>query len=172
MKSFLSPGAWARASAKNPKRTLWTWAAVLVASMAIVATLLKSATTNAQSFTQTQESDRATALIIDKIGAQDPSVENVVLTSPTPNDPALRTVGEGLAKKISALGPEIVASVATPWTGGGEQLIAPSGKAVLIPVTMAGDVNDARKNADDLLAVTRAASQNNGVQVRVGVVAE
>jgi putative drug exporter of the RND superfamily len=135
--------------------------------MAIVGTLLGSATTNAQSFTQTQESDRATALIVEKIGAQDPTVENVLLTSRTPNDPALRTVGESLAKKISALGPEIITSVGTPWSGGGDQLIAKSGTTVLIPVTMSGDVNDARKNAEDLLKVTRAASVKDGVQVRV-----
>lgn len=167
MKSFLSPAAWARTSANNPKRVLWIWAAVLVASIAIIATLLKSATTNAQSFTQTQESDRASALITGTIGAQEPSVENVLLTSRTPGDPALKSVGTALAAKISALGPNLVTSVATPWNGGGDQLIAKSGTTVWIPVTMAGDVNDARKNAPDLLKVTQAANVKDGVQVRV-----
>jgi hypothetical protein len=49
LSTFVSPAAWARRSAAHPRRVLAAWALALLASLAIVATMLGSALTSGTS---------------------------------------------------------------------------------------------------------------------------
>ena len=169
MNRILSPSTWVRRSAENPKRVLIVWALILVASLAVNAIWSASATTTDQSFVGAPEYDRATALIEDTIGQSDASVETVVLSVSSGRIDAdvPRAAITKMADSIRSLGPDLVASVATPWSGGDATLISKDGRTAIVPVTMGGNLNDAREHIGDVLEITDAVDGTAGMKVAV-----
>ncbi|MBI2684174.1 MAG: MMPL family transporter [Actinobacteria bacterium] len=167
MKSLLSPAGWARRAASHPRLAIAAWVTLFVAAIVIVGAGLSGALTTDNGFTRETESDRAKATFERTIGVSDSITESVVLTSPNAGDPALRRVAQTLERRVSGLGPSVVASVASPYSGGPPSLVSRSGRAVLLPVTMAGDANTARANADKLVAVLKTVDGTDGIGVGV-----
>jgi RND superfamily putative drug exporter len=168
MLSLLSPSSLARASAAHPRRTVATWAVLLAASMAAVATLLPSATTTKVGFVSSPESATANDLITHRIGVKNADTEMVVISVAhgSVSDPANRTRIESLAARLSRLGPDIVQRASDPFAPGATGLISKDGSTALIPVTMAGDATNAVDHVGSLLDATGAAS-GNGMSVQV-----
>ena len=130
MSSVLSPAAWARRSAANPWRVVAIWGVALVASLAIIATLLSSALTSSTNFIGSTESKRADHQITHQIGIHDAVTETVVIHKAGATPAELRPTVERLAQQIRGLGSGIVGGAATPWSGGaGKGLIDRSGNA-------------------------------------------
>jgi putative drug exporter of the RND superfamily len=168
MYRFLSPPNLARASAGHPRRTVAIWAVLLVASLAVVGTLLGSATTTKVGFVTSPESATANDLITHRIGVQTADTEMVVVTATggSVTSPAAKAQIAALTGRISALGPGVVQRVTSPFTPGSKGLVSTDGTAALIPVTMAGDATSAVNNVHKLLDLTGAAS-GNGLTVQV-----
>ena len=157
----LSPHRLARASAEHPKRVIWTWVGILVASIAAVALLLGGVLSPAQNFVGTPESQKAADDIQRIVGVADPNVEQVVLTTSqgTFRDAGPAAAAASVADKIAKLGPDIVTSATAPTDAA--QLISKDGKTAVIPVVMTGGLAAARDNIDSVLAVANA---ENGKQ--------
>ena len=135
MTTLFSPTAWAARSVRNPKAVIGAWIAIFFASIAIIVTLLPSATTTSNGFIGSPESQQARDLI-GSIGATDHVVETIVIQPRGGNaGPAQRPAVEALATKLKALGPGAVSSVVTPWSAGGTGLIAANGKSLVVAVT-------------------------------------
>src|SRR5262249_5516888 len=66
-----------------------------------------------------------------------------------------------------ALGPGIVAQATDPYTTRNPQLISADRHATLIPVTLAGTLDDASDHVDQFLGVTLHAQHPAGFQVNV-----
>lgn len=162
----LSPQRLARASAEHPKRVIWTWAAILIASIVVVALLLADVLSPAQTFTGTPESQRAADQIERITGEPTSTVEQVVLTtaSGTFRDGAPAAAADSLTTKLTALGPDVVTSATSPSSA--PELISRDGRTAVIPVAMAGDVNEANENIDDVMAVVEAADGTDGITVQ------
>jgi RND superfamily putative drug exporter len=162
----LSPQRLARASAEHPKRVIWTWAAILVASIAVVALLLADVLSPAQTFTGTPESQRAADQIERITGEPTSTVEQIVLTTTTGTfrDGAPAAAADTLTTKLTALGPDVVTSATSPSSA--PELISQDGRTAVIPVAMAGDVNEANENIDDVMAVVDAADGTDGITVQ------
>ena len=162
MFSSLSPRALARSSAEHPKRVIWIWVATLVASMAVVATLLADVLSPAQSFVNTPESQRAADQIEQITGSPDAIVEQVVVSSTTGtfDDPALAGRLDDLTAKLNGLGPDVVASAAP-------RLVSKDGRTAVIPVVMAGSINIARDNITSVIDTAKTLDGTAGLDVKV-----
>lgn len=167
MFSSLSPRALARSSAEHPKRVIWSWVAVLIASMAIIAMLLADVLSPAQSFVNTPEAQRAANQIEQITGSPDAVVEQVVVTASTGTfkDAALAGRVDDLTTKLTGLGPDVVASAIPPSAD--PRLISSDGTTAVIPVVMAGSINEARDNIAKVLDTAKSADGVAGLNVQV-----
>ncbi len=155
----ISPPHLARAAATRPRRTLAIWGAVLVASIAIVATLLSSATTTGVNFITSPESATAYHRISHTIGVTSVDTEMVVVTAASghPTSPPARTAVMKLEQRLRALGPAVVSRVGSPYAPDSHGLVSSDRTTVLIPVTMAGDQTNAERHIDQVLAIAGSA---------------
>ncbi len=167
MFSSLSPRALARSSAEHPKRVIWLWVATLVASMAVIAMLLADVLSPAQSFVTTPESQKAANQIELITGSPDAVVEQIVVGASTGTfaDPALRTQLDALTDKMTALGPNVVASAISPTAD--PRLISKDGKTAVIPVVMAGSLNEARDNITTVIDTAKSLDGTAGLDVKI-----
>ena len=151
----ISPPALAQAAVRHPRRTVAIWAALLVASLGVVGTLLSSATTTNVGFTTTPESARAAALITHRIGMQNADTEMVVVSAVhgTVTTPAARAEIERLTVQLTGLGSGVVQRVQSPFAGAAG-LVSRDQRTALIPVTMAGNATAAVNHIGQVLAVT------------------
>lgn len=62
-----------------------------------------------------------------EIGVSDSIVEALLVKSAKAGDPALHTAANTLEQRVSALGPDIVTSIASPYRCGPSSLIGKSG---------------------------------------------
>ncbi len=159
----LSPQRLARASAEHPKRVLALWGIAIVAAMAAIALLLSDVLSPAQTFVGKPEAIRAADGIQQVSGSPETITEQIVLTTETGTfaDAGPSAAATALATKISRLGPTIVTSASPPSSS--PTLISKSGTTAVIPVVMAGDINDARENVEKVLAEVTAANGKAGI---------
>jgi RND superfamily putative drug exporter len=166
MFSSLSPRALARSSAEHPKRVIWLWVATLVAAFAVIALLLADVLSPAQSFVTTPESQKAANQIEQITGSADAISEQVVVTTATGNfTDAQRSQLDALAAKLNGLGPTVVKGAAAPSSD--PSLISKDGTTAVIPVVMAGNINQARDNITKVLDTAQAADGVGGLDVKV-----
>ena len=167
MFSSLSPRALARSSAAHPKRVIGAWIVVFVVAMAVIAMLLGDVLSPQQSFVNTPESQRAANQIEAITGSADSTIEQVVMQTAngTFADPGPRAQADAITAEITALGPAIVKNVTSPTTS--PDLISKDGRTAIIPITMAGSLNDARDNIDKVLDTALAHNGADGLSVHV-----
>jgi RND superfamily putative drug exporter len=167
MFSSLSPRALARSSAAHPKRVIGAWIVAFVVAMAVMAMLLGDVLSPQQSFVNNPESKRAADQIEAITGSADSTTEQVVMqtTHGTFADAGPRAQADALAAEISALGPAVVSQVTSPTAAPAQ--ISNDGRTAIIPVTMAGSINDARDNIGKVLDVALAKNGTDGMKVYV-----
>ena len=137
-------GRLARASARRPGRTLALWLLVLVLSFGAIGGLLGDTLTTDAEMTNDPESYRAYNLIGEHFPPDDEQVnEVVVIRSRTieVSDPAFREKVEAIVRAIEATG--AVQPVRTTYTTGDRTLVAPSGRATIVPLGLTGEGEDA-----------------------------
>jgi RND superfamily putative drug exporter len=157
----------ARTSALHPWRTIAVWAALIVLAVLAVGSLLGSGLTSESKF-RAGEPDSATAdrLIEERLSGPHKVTDFVIVRSAdlTVDDPAFKTHVLGLAGRISALGSDIVASTSTFYASNDPGLLSRDKHATLIPVVMAGKMDEALKNVDKVHE-TAMAGQRDGFTV-------
>ena len=100
----------ARASARRPLVVIAIWIVLLIVGLGIAGTLLDSATTTDFSLAGRYESERASALLEDRLRGPEKSAEIVIVRSDTltVDDAAFRARVESLHSEIIALGPAVI----------------------------------------------------------------
>ena len=157
----------ARTSALHPWRTIGIWMALIVLAVAAVVTLLGSGLTSDIKF----RADKPDSLIGQELLEQRLTgprqiTDFVIVRSAagTVDDPAFEAYVDDLAGRIAGLGPSVVKGVSTYYQTGDPTVVSRDEHATLIPVVMAGTIDDAVKNAGKLHALVVAA-QGRGFTV-------
>ena len=157
-------GRLARASSLHPWRTLALWGGVLVLSVAAIGGLLGSALTTDAEMTNDPESYRAYDLLREHFPPTDDYVnELVVIRSKTVDfdSPAFRARVERLAANLEATG--VVQPVRTYYSTGERLLVAPSRRALVVPIGLRGD---GEEGIDEVIDVVDAA-ETDGFETAV-----
>jgi RND superfamily putative drug exporter len=149
------------------------WVALLVVSFGLVGAFLATATTTTADISSDPDSKVGKTLLEDRLRGPEQAHETVVVRSPTlkVDDPQFKAAVEDLHSKIAALGPEVVESSGTFYETGAEALVSKDRDATIIPITMAGDLDEATRNVNDVVKIVEEANGSNGFEVHMSGVA-
>ncbi len=185
----------ARVSARRPWVTIGIWGVLVLAALGLVQALLASATTTDLRLADRYESERAAALLEDRLRGPRALAEIVIVQSPdlTVDDDAFRAKVEQVHQNITALGPEIISGGIDGQQIGGQPfshyyqaaavsalippeqlqqllsiLVSESQRTVLLHYTLAGDLDEATANVEELIHVVREANAADDFRVLIG----
>ena len=169
MKLNLSTEALARASARRPWTTVGAWVVVLVAAMVLTATLLGDATTEEFAFTNDPDSQRGNTLLEERLRGPRKSQEVVAVQSATltVDDQAFRDRVEELYDQIIALGDEVIEGGTHHYQSGDLSLVSADRQTTILPLVMAGTLDEALGNIEKVLDIVREANGRDGFRVLV-----
>ena len=157
----------ARMSALHPWRTIGLWAVLIVMAVLAVGSLLGSGITSEMKFRAAKpDSLTGQELLEQRLTGPQKITDFVIVRSATltVDDAAFEAYVTDVAAKIQALGPNVVASVATFYQTNDPTAVSKDEHSTLIPVVMAGKMDDALKNVDKLHE-TVVAAQGQGFTV-------
>ena len=157
----------ARTSALHPWRTIGIWTALIVLAVVAVGTLLGSGLTSDIKFRADKpDSLVGQELLEQRLTGPRQITDFVIVRSATAtvDDPAFKAYVDDLAGRITGLGPSVVKGVSTYYQTNDPTAVSRDEHATLIPVVMAGTIDDAVKNAGKLHALVVAA-QGRGFTV-------
>ena len=165
----LSPQALAAGSARHPWRVLGLWVLILVVSFGLIGNLMKNATTTEAKITNEADSVRGRQLLEDRLQGPFKANEAIIIESKTltVDDAAFRSQVQGIHSQIKALGPEVIESSTSFYESNDANLVSASRRATIIPITMAGGIDDADKNIKDVIKIVEAANDKDGYAVHV-----
>jgi putative drug exporter of the RND superfamily len=152
----LSTRAIVSRSARHPWRVVVIWLLAVVAGVMLNAKLLPSALTTEVRFTNNPQAKQA-ATILDKRLLGPTHVSEVVIVQSSTHavhDPLFRAFVESLRTRIAHLGSGVVLSVTDTYVSAESSLTSPDGHTTLIPLTMAGTVDQAAQNIAKVHRVT------------------
>jgi putative drug exporter of the RND superfamily len=160
----LSTTTLARGSARRPWLTLAVWAAALAGAAAVTLLVLPGSLTAQYSFLNDPDSQRGRDLLEERMGLPQKANEIVIVRSSgrTADDPAFRAYVLELQRELAVLGPGVVDGVASAWRGGDETLVSADRRTAILPVVMAGDLDAAEENIDEVQEIVRAADGESG----------
>ena len=160
----------ARISARRPWVTIGVWVALLVIALALIRTLLPSATTTEFRMGSSYESQRASAALEDKLRGPKPLSELVIVQSPslTVDDPAFRAKVEALHAQITALGPDKVQLGLHYYLTNDPFLVSPDRRTTIMSFVLAGDFEEATENVEDIIHVVRESDGADEFRVLIG----
>jgi RND superfamily putative drug exporter len=164
----------ARSSARHPWRILGVWLVVLVLA-GISASGLGNALTTSTNFTGKPESQAGADLLKARLRGPQPATETVIVRSDTytVDDPQFRTQVQQVASDLQAM-TGIVKSVVTYYLAAAlhapqaDHMVSPDRHTTVIPVTFAGDFDQANKHADQYLATFKQHAGNGFEVLTVG----
>jgi len=159
----------ARGSARHPWRVIGVWLVLLAIGGLLTSRLLSGALTTQTRSANNPESDQAQTLLQQRLSGPRHATEIVIARSSslTTDAPAFRAYVEELQRQIRALGPGVVKQSADWFASKNPQLVSADRHATLIPVTMAGSLDDAADNVDRLWGVTLRARHPDQFSVLV-----
>ena len=148
----------ARVCARRPWLTIAAWVALVVIGLALNATLLDSATTTELKLTGAAESRRAATLLEERLRGPEPVTEIVIVQSATltVDDPAFRHKVETVFRNIAALGVDTVAAGQHYYLTNDESLVSDDRGTTIIPLVMAGELEEATERVERVLGVIAA----------------
>ncbi|MGH2560391.1 MAG: MMPL family transporter [Thermomicrobiales bacterium] len=165
--SLFSTAGLARASARRPWTVLVTWLFIIVASGVISAQFLSGALTTDTEFLNEPESIKGFDLMDERMGLDDPLTETVIVTSESASvdDPAFQQVVQDVTADLRTL--EVVNTDQAETFNYYEAMNAPLPAAraaaaalvsedrhsTIIPVTLAGEMEDVTDGTDSFLDV-------------------
>ena len=157
----------ARTSALHPWRTIGLWAMLVVLAVLAVGALLDSGLTSEMKFRAAKpDSLVGQELLQQRLTGPQKVTDLVIVRSATltVDDAVFKAYVTDVAAKVQALGPDVVAGVATYYQTGDPTAVSKDKHSTLIPVVMAGKMDDALKNVDKLHE-TVSAAQGQGFTV-------
>jgi RND superfamily putative drug exporter len=149
MTSILSPARWARRSAAHPWRVVGAWAAAVVVSFAIIATLLAGALTTQQGFVSNPESKQAATGIEQRQGTAERIVETVVIE---PASPAAQAAVVAAVKQAPAVASAQIGPV--------------SASSSLVQIVLRGDRETAGDEVEPIILAAQQAAAAQGASAR------
>ncbi len=180
----------ARISARQPWVTVVIWLVVLVAGLALIQSLLPSATTTDFRLAGRYESERAAALLEERLRGPEKLAEIVIVQSPslTVEDAAFRAKVEAVHESIVSLGPDTIAGGinsgpishfyqlddAGPLIPDEVRqqllplMVSADRQTVLIHYTMSGDSQEATANVEEVFHLVEAANEADDFLVLIG----
>ncbi len=160
----------ARRSAAHPWLVVGAWVLLLVGSVLATSTLLGSALTTEQGFTGEPEAARASRLIQDELRGPPLVTETVIIRSEqlTVEDPEFRQMVTEVMADIRGLGDQAVQqAVSYLEAPQPEPFISEQGHATVIPVTMAGGLDQADENIGGLMEIVDEADKSVAFEVLI-----
>ena len=157
----------ARASARRPWLTIGAWVALVVVASVLNVNLLESATTTEFRLAGSFESEKASALLAERLPASQAITEIVVVQSEslTVDDPAFRAKVDSVFAGILALGSDVVAGGGHYYLLNDDRLVSADRKTTVMAVLMTGSLAEAELNIEDVLAVIEEANASDGFRV-------
>jgi putative drug exporter of the RND superfamily len=145
MGSRLRPEALAGAASRHPWRTLTLWAVLILAAGFASSAFLADALTTRVDFTSRPDSVRAQDLVEQRLRGPERDTELVIVRSASRSvdDPAFRARVAGLQRDIAGLGTDVVQRVGSVYQLQDPSLVSRDRHATLLPVVMAGSVEQA-----------------------------
>ena len=159
--------ALARMSARRPWLTIAIWVLALVIGLGLVGRLLGSATTTEFSLSTEVEATKAADLLEDRLRGPEPITEVVVVQSEslTVDDPAFREKVESVFGELTALGGEVITTGRHYYQGAEDSLVSADRRTAVIPLVLAGTLEDATENIVDLVEIVEHANTGDGFRV-------
>ena len=142
----LSPQSVARWSARRRFTVIAIWVGLFLVGGLLTSRYLSGALTTQAEFTNNPDSKQAQTLLEQRLSGPRRSNEVVIVRSDskTVNDPRFRAYVQQLKGDLDALTPAVVQETTDPYRAGG-RFVSNDQHAILIPVTMAGSLDDANK---------------------------
>ena len=143
----------ARLSALHPWRTIGLWAVLIVLAVVAVGSLLGTGLTSDMKFRAAKpDSLVGQELLEQRLTGPRQITDFVIVRSATMtvDAPSFRAYVDSLAARITALGPDVVKGASTYYQTKDPTAVSKDRHATLIPVVMAGDIDDALANVDKL----------------------
>ena len=174
----ITPESLSSASASKPRLVLVLWVIVGLAALFITfgppqvpvgLGLLDSATTTELRLTGNVESERAKKLLEERLGIR-PITEIVVVQSDslTVDDPVFREKAETIFTSLIELGPETVTGGLNYYLTGDESLVSADRTTTILPMVMAGELDEAIESIEEVLHITGAEDGKDGFRVLLG----
>jgi RND superfamily putative drug exporter len=162
--TFLTAESLALTSARRPWIIIALWLAVIVASIAAIATLLSDALTTEMSLTNDPEAQQAEQLLEDRLRGPQPTNEIVIVQSETAtvDDSQYRTFVEGVFGRIYGLGPGVIASGTNFYQSNDDSLVSQDRHTTILPFVMTGDHEEAEDNIPQVLDIVRESDGAGG----------
>ncbi len=157
----------ARVSARRPWLTIGAWVALVIIASVLNVNLLESATTTEFRLAGSFESEKASALLGERLPASQAITEIVVVQSEslTVDDPAFRAKVDSVFAGILALGSDIVAGGGHYYLLNDDRLVSADRKTTVMAVLMTGSLAEAELNIEDVLGVIEEANASDGFRV-------
>jgi RND superfamily putative drug exporter len=163
-----SPQGVARWSAQHRFRVIGLWVVLFVVGGWLTSSYLSGALTTQANFANNPDSKQAQTLLEQRLTGPRRSNEVVIVRSEsqTVTDPQFRAYVERLKADLDALKPGVVQEAADPYQAGG-RFVSNDKHATLVPVTMAGSLDNANDHIDQVLDRTLHAPHPQGYRVWV-----
>ena len=180
----------AQISVRRPWITVGVWVLALVVALGLVGELLPTATTTDFRLSGRYESERAAALLEDRLRGPEKLAEIVIVQSPslTVDDEAFRAKVETLHQEIMSLGPETIsggisgqplfhyynALAAGPLISPEQMaqlkplLVSHDQRTALIHYTLSGTSQEATANVEDVIHKVEEANEGDDFLVLIG----
>jgi putative drug exporter of the RND superfamily len=164
----LSPQSVARWSARRRFTVIGVWVVLFLVGGLLTSMYLSGALTTQAQFTNNPDSKQAQTLLEQRLSGPRRSNEVVIVRSDskTVSDPQFKAYVARLKGDLDALKPAVVQEALDPYRAG-NRLVSDDRHAILIPVTMAGTLDDANTNIDQVLDRTLHATHPEGFKVWV-----
>ena len=145
------------------------WFAVVI-SLVIIGALLDSATTTDFRLADRYESQRAAALLEDRLRGPKPVTELVIVQSPTltVDDPEFQEMVESLHDEIMALGPDTVELGVHYYLTNDPISVSPDRKTTILAFVLAGNTQEATGNVEDVIHIVQEADEAADFRVLIG----
>ena len=157
----------ARICARRPWWTVALWGLAVLVGLVLVRELLGSATTTEFTLTTSVEATRAADLLEDRLRGPEPVTEVVVVQSGslTVDDAAFREKVESVYEEIRGLGSDVVATARHYYQGTDEALVSADRRTTILPLVLAGTLEEATDNVTDLVEVVEHADAGDDFRV-------
>ncbi len=159
----------ARLSARRPWATIGVWVALVIIASVLNVNLLESATTTEFRLSGRFESEKASALLAERLPESQRITEIVVIQSEslTVDDVAFREKVDSVFAGILALGSDIVSGGGHYYLLNDDRLVSADRKTTVMPVIMTGSLEAAEMNVEDVLDVVEEANTPDGFRVLI-----
>lgn len=160
----------ARISARRPWMTVGVWAVVMVVALGLVQTLLPSATTTEFRLGSNYESEKAAALLEERLRGPRPISELVLVQSGslTVDDPQFQAKVESIHDQVLALGPGIVESGSHYYLTNESLLVSADRRTTIMSFVLAGEYKEATEDVEEVIHIIEGLDGVDGFRVLIG----